>query len=166
MKTIQIITVTILILSCLILVHFTANFELSEKYFEDVRNGLACNKPGSNCPFPDFEDPMLYGMLGLAIFASGTILSIFKVKPTLPSRTLIMVSLASGIPALIYGLLAYADDYAHYVTIQEKCSQIPCMSPNVFSNIQFVEFYGIYGTILSALGVTLFVIYIRRKNKK
>lgn len=155
-----------LVSSCIILVHFTANFELSEKYFEDMRNGIVCNKPGSNCPYPDFEDPMLYGMFGLAIFVSGTILSIFKSRSILTCRVLIMVSLTSGIPALVAGLLAYVDDYSYYMTVSEKCSLNPCMTPNIFSNMQFVEFYAISGSILSALGVILFVTYFWRKIRK
>lgn len=166
MKTMQIIAIAMLISSGIILVHFTANFELSEKYFEDQRNGLMCNKPGSNCPYPDFEDPMLYSMLGLAIFVSGIILSIFKSRSISTCRVLITVSLASGIPALVAGVLAYSDDYSHYMTISEKCSLNPCMTPNVFSNMQFVEFYIISGSILSALGVILFVTYFWRTIRR
>ncbi|CUR51407.1 membrane protein of unknown function [Nitrosotalea devaniterrae] len=166
MKTLQLLVIVILIISCIILLNSTIGFGLSEKYFEDQRNGLTCTKPGSSCPLPDFEDPMFYGIAGLGIFASGAILSTFKAKYVLSRLILGITLLISGIPALIIGLLAYADDYDHYVTMMKKCSLTPCMAPNIFFNIQFVEFYVIYGAVLSTLGGILFVMYLGRKFKK
>ncbi len=165
MKTLQLLVIIILIISCIILLNSALEFELAEKYFEDQRNGLLCSKPGSSCPLPDFEVPMFYGILGIGIFVLG-ILSQFKAKSILSRLILGLTSLISGISALAVGLLAYADDYVHYVTIMKKCSLNPCMTPNIFFNIQFVEFYVIYGTMLSALGVIIFVIYLDRKFKK
>lgn len=166
MKTLQLLVIVFLIISCIILLNSALGFGLAEKYFEDQRNGLMCNKPGSSCPLPDFEEPMFYGILGLGIFALGVLLSQFKAKSVLSRLILGLTSLISGIPALAVGLLAYADDYVHYVTIMKKCSFNPCMTPNIFFNIQFVEFYVIYGAVLSTLGVIIFVMYLGRKIRK
>ncbi|MGI0018186.1 MAG: hypothetical protein ACREA1_05715 [Nitrosotalea sp.] len=166
MKTLQLLVIIILITSCIILLNSALGFGLAEKYFEDQRNGLTCTKPGSSCPLSDFEDPIFYGTVGLGIFATGVILSTFKIKHVLSRLILGIISLISGIPALTVGFLAYVDDYNHYVIIMKKCSLTPCMTPNIFFNMQFVEFYVIYGAALSALGVVLFIMYIRGKIKK
>ncbi|MDH2908289.1 MAG: hypothetical protein PXX83_09380 [Candidatus Nitrosotalea sp.] len=164
MKTLHLLVIVILIISCIILLNSATGFGLAEKHFEDQRNGLTCNNPGSSCPFPDFEDHMFYGIAGLGIFASSAILLTFKAKSVLSRLILGITSLISGIPALTVGFLAYVNDYDHYVTIMEKCSLTPCMGPNIFFNMQFVEFYVIYGAVLSTLGVILFVMYFRRKK--
>lgn len=166
MKTLQLSTNIILIISCFILLDSALGFELAEKRFEDQRNGLICTKPGSSCPLSDFEDPAFHGTAGLGIFATGVILTAFKIKHVLSRLILGIISLISGIPALTVGLLAYVDDYNHYVIIMKKCSLTPCMTPNIFFNMQFVEFYVIYGAALSALGVVLFIIYLRGKIRK
>lgn len=166
MKTLHLLVIIILITSCIILLNSARGFGLAEKYFEDQRNGLICNNPASSCPLPDFEEPMFYGILGLGIFASGVLLSQFKAKSVLSCLILGLTSLISGIPALTVGILAYVDYYVHYVAIMKKCSLNPCMTPNIFFNMQFVEFYVIYGAVLFTLGVILFVMYLGRKFRR
>lgn len=166
MKTLQLLVIIFLIISCIIMLNSARGFGLAEKYFEDQRNGLICNKPGSSCPLPDFEEPLFYGILGIGIFALGALVSQFKAKSVLSCLILGLTSLISGIPALTVGLLAYADDYGHYVTMMKKCSLDPCMTPNIFFNMQFVEFYVIYGAVLSALGIIIFVMYLEKKFRK
>jgi hypothetical protein len=157
MKPRQLTITGILVISGAILVYSNVNFELAEQYFENERNGLICNKPGSNCPYPDFEDPMYYGVAGLAVFFSGMILAISQDKSGMTRKILGMVAIFAGVFAFASGVLAYLDDYQHFLSVMKNCSNVPCMYPMVFANVQFAQFYGIYGAILVAIGMVLLV---------
>ncbi len=156
----------ILIAGSIILLYSVANFELAEQHFEAQRNGLECNKPGSGCPYPDFSDPMIYGMIGLAIFSVGAVLSILKEKSTLTKLIFGITSWTSGISSLVFSFLSYVDDYNHFELMMKHCTTSSCMYPNVFANIQPIQFFGIYGAILLGLGIFRLVIYFRGINKK
>ncbi len=164
MQTLRIITIAILVSSGSILLYSVANFEFAERYFEDTRNGLGCNKPLMNCPYPDFNEPMFYGIIGLGIFFAGVVLTVIKDRSRLAKKVLGMTSVLAGASALPSGILAYADDYNHLALIMKNCSNSPCMYPNIFTNIQFVLFYGIYGTVFLAIGV-IFLVFFRNRKK-
>ena len=157
MKTLQLVIIGILIASGAVMIYYTVSFELAEQYFENTRNGLICNKPGSSCPYPDFEDPVLYGLTGIVVFFFGLILTVFKDRSKLTARILGVTAILTGIPALVFGILAYLDDYNHFLLIMKNCSDSPCMYPNVFANIPSILFYGIYGAILIVIGVIFLV---------
>lgn len=162
MKALHLLIIGILIGSGVLLAYSSMTFELAEQYFENQRNGLICNKPGSSCPFPDFEGPMFYGIIGLVIFFVGLFVIIFRERLTVTKKILGIVLVLTGIPAFVFGISAYLDDYNHFLLMVKNCSNSPCMSPNVFANIQFVIFYGIHGAILIAIGV---IFLVRRRIK-
>ncbi len=165
MKILSLLGIAILITGSVILLYSTANFELAEQHFENQRNGLECDKLGSGCPYPDFSGPMFYGINGLAVFAVGAILSVSKNKTMLTKLVLGITSVVSGMPSVVFSIFAYADDYNHYELIIKKCPSVPCMYPNIFANIKYVQFFGIYGGILLMMGIIILVMYFG-KNKK
>ncbi|MGI0046530.1 MAG: hypothetical protein ACREBB_05000 [Nitrosotalea sp.] len=166
MKTIQISIIAILIAGGVVLMYSTVNFELAERYFEDVRNGLVCNRPGSSCPMPDFDGPAFYAKTGLAMFSIGAAMSLFKERSKLTRLIFGITSATVGAHALILGILAYADDYSHFESIMKSCSNHPCMVHNVFAYIGYVQFFGIFGGALLAIGVTLLIIHFRGGHAK
>jgi hypothetical protein len=165
MKTLQILIVIILIAGSVTLLYSTLYFELAERFSEDVRNGLVCNRPGGSCPVPDFSDPMFYATIGLVMFSIGAILSVFKDKSKSTKLIFGITSLTAGIPALILSVFAYADDYSHIESIIKNCSNTPCMYPDIYYNISIIQFFGIYGLILVAIGI-ISLAYFRRGSKK
>ncbi|MGI0066581.1 MAG: hypothetical protein ACREAT_07490, partial [Nitrosotalea sp.] len=127
MKTLQTIIAGILIVSCFVLSYSTVNFELAERHFENVRNGLACNRPGSSCPGPDFDSPVFYGIIGLGLYFAGMIMSIFKERKNMTRIALGATALVAGMPSLVSGVLAYANDYTHLVLVMKNCPNTSCM---------------------------------------
>ncbi|MGI0102386.1 MAG: hypothetical protein ACREA7_07310 [Nitrosotalea sp.] len=166
MKTIQILIIAILIAGGAILMYSTVNFELAERHFEDVRNGLVCNKPGSSCPMPDFDGPAFYAKTGLAMFSVGAAMSLFKERSKLTRLIFGITSATAGAHALILGIVAYADDYSHFESMVKNCSNHPCAAPNVFAYVGYVQFFGIFGGALLAIGVTFLVNHFRGGHTK
>ena len=159
MRFLHYFVIAILLSSGVVLICSTIEFKMAEQYFENTRNGLVCNKPGSSCPFPDFEDPMFHGIVALGVFFFGVFLTLFKDRVRLTIRLVGMVSITTGILALVSGILAYVDDYSRLVVIMQHCSNSPCMYPMIFANIQFVQFYGTFGAILIILGTVFLAIF-------
>ncbi len=164
MKILHSVVTSILLTSCFVLLYSTVNFELAEKYFEGVRNGTICNNPGSNCPYPSFDTSVSYGIIGLGIFSVGVGISIRKKRLKVTRIFLGIISITTGILPFTYGLLAYVDDYNHWVQIMKNCPNTSCMYPDIFPNILFIQFFITYGIAL--IGVGVFVLaYFRGKSK-
>lgn len=165
MKALTISVIAILITSCFFLLYSTVYFELAERHFEDERNGLTCNRPGSSCLFPDFSSPALYGIIGLGTFFGGVGLHTFEDKSSLSRKILGATAVATGLPSLLSGILAYTDDYVHFEIIMKNCSGKPCMYPYIFANLSIIEFFVISGAILTAIGI-VFLVYFKKRNGK
>lgn len=73
MKTLQFLLIVILTAGSIILLYSITIFELAKQHFEAQRSGLECANPASNCPFPDFQTPVFYGINGGILFGIGAI---------------------------------------------------------------------------------------------